>query len=77
LANAYQSQGKKLLTLSPCYSSELKDKGITAFVDVGTEVEQMVEVSSLEKRPEVRNVYSDFMDFNDMANAAVLSSSAI
>ncbi len=74
LANAFQSQGRKLFTLSTCFSSELKEIEVAAFVEDETEEDQRVEVSSVERRPEVRNVYSDFMDFNDTANAVVLSS---
>ena len=61
-------------SLCSCTRAELKEMEVTAFVDDEAEEDQKVEVSIVERRPEVQNVYFDFMDFNDTANALDLSS---
>ena len=71
IANAFQSQGRNLFTLSTAFSSLLQSVEISGFVDDDTEEQQQIPHHSEEKRPEVRNKYSAFMDFTDKANAAV------
>lgn len=72
LANAFQSQGRKLYTLSTAFSSELETVEIQAFIDDGMGHGQHIPSVASEKRPQVRNKYSEYMDFNDCANAATL-----
>jgi len=72
VANAFQSQGRKLYTLSSAFSDMRQSVDIEAFIDDDNEEQQQIPVHSSENRPEIRVKYSMYMDFNDCANAATL-----
>lgn len=72
LANIFMSRKRKLLTLSSAYSAEKAQVPIQALVQDETEEDQMEISMGEECRPEVRNLDSAYMDFNDVGNGAVI-----
>ena len=72
-ANAFVSRGRKLLTLSSAFNTKRSTVTVEAFVQDETEEDQMESSICNEERPEVRNIYSSYMDFNDTGNAAVMA----
>tara|TARA_R110002050_G_C8919557_1_gene511322 strand:- start:93 stop:1949 length:1857 start_codon:yes stop_codon:yes gene_type:complete len=72
LANVFMSRKRKLLTLSSAYSVEISSVPIQALVPDETAEDQMEILLGEEDRPQVRNFYSQYMDFNDVGNGAVI-----
>lgn len=76
IANAFRSEGRNLYTLSTVYSDTPSSTSVTALIpDVSTtDTDQHVFHEGEEMRPDVRNRYSELMDFVDNADSAILSS---
>ena len=76
MANICRSEGRNLYTLSTVYSDTPCETSITALVPDkhSTDTDQYVHSSCTELRPEVRNRYSDLMDFVDQADSEISQS---
>ena len=66
LANTFQSEGRKLNTLSSCFSDSLTVKDLEILVDDGSEEDQQ-EIQKL------TDEYLIIMDFIDKANQATMA----
>lgn len=73
VANTFQSEGRKLNTISSCFSDELVKKDLEILVDDGSEEKQKEIRNLTELRPVVRNEYSKIMDFVDKADQATMA----
>ncbi len=72
LANVFMSRNRKLMTLTSAYSVSKQSVCIEALIPDDTEEDQMEMSIGEEERPEARNLYSSYMDFNDVGNGAVM-----
>ncbi len=73
LANLFQSNGKKLCTLSTVFLDDPCKKELELLVDDESEESQLQFKKLMEIRPEVQNKYSEIMDFVDRTDQYILS----
>ncbi len=74
MANAFQSRGRKLCTLSNCFSDLPTIVQFECLVEEDGTVDQCALHEVDEARPQVRQKYSEMMDFVDNADQHITSS---
>ena len=73
IANGFQSEGRKLFTISTCFSDQLETVDIDTFIDDEADNDHQIPVHTSETRPHVRNEYSSNMNYNDVGNAVAMT----
>lgn len=73
IANTFQSERRRLNTLSTCFNDALVEKELEILVPDGSEEKQQEIRTLTEMRPVVRNEYSKIMDFVDKADQATMA----